>query len=136
MSLVLPTVDDINRPFWDGCREGVLRLQRCSSCGHLRYPISTICPKCLATEVEWEQVTGDGEIFTFVVFRHVYNEAWRDRVPYVVALVRLVEGPTLIGNVAGIDPEAVSVGMPVRVVFERVDDEITLPGFAPRGVSG
>ena len=108
----------------------MLRLQRCSSCGHLRYPISTICPKCLSTEAEWEQVTGDGEIFTFVVFRHVYNEAWRDRVPYVVALVRLVEGPTLIGNVAGIDPETVAVGMPVRVVFERVDDEITLPGFA------
>ena len=134
MSLVLPTLDDVNRPFWDGCREGVLRLQRCSSCGHLRYPISTICPKCLSTGADWEQVTGDGEIFTFVVFRHVYNEAWRDRVPYVVALVRLVEGPTLIGNVAGIDPETVTVGMPVRVVFEHVDDEITLPGFAPRRV--
>ena len=132
MSLVLPTVDDVNRPFWDGCREGVLRLQRCGSCGHLRYPISTICPRCLSTEADWEQMSGDGEIFTFVVFRHVYNEAWRDRVPYVVALVRLVEGPTLIGNVTGIDPETVTVGMPVSAVFERVDDEITLPGFTPR----
>jgi hypothetical protein len=134
VSLVLPVIDDINRPFWEGCREGVLRLQRCGSCGHLRYPIATICPRCLSSEAAWEQVGGDGEIFSFVVFRHVYNEAWRERVPYVVALVRLDEGPTLIGNITGVAPESVEVGMPVRVVFDRIDAEVTVPGFAPREV--
>jgi hypothetical protein len=131
VSRVLPTVDDGNRPFWDGCREGVLRLQRCS-CGHLRYPIAPVCPRCLSESAAWEQVSGRGEIYSFVVFRHVYNEAWRDRVPYTVALVSLEEGPTVIGNVSGVEPHDVRVGLSVEVRFEQATDEIAIPAFAPR----
>jgi uncharacterized OB-fold protein len=130
---VLPKIDDGNRPFWDGCREGVLRLQRCEDCGHLRYPIAGYCPRCLSAQAVWEEVSGCGEVYSFVVFRHAYNDAWRDRVPYVVALVQLEEGPIVIGNVDDAEPEAVRVGMPVEVRFERVDDEVTVPAFAPRG---
>jgi uncharacterized OB-fold protein len=132
MTVVLPVVDDGNRPFWEGCREGVLRLQRCRRCGSLRYPVSPVCPRCLSEEADWEEVTGDGEVYSFAVFRHAYNEAWRARLPYVVALVQLEAGPTLIGNVVGLDPDLVVVGLPVSVVFERVTDEVSIPVFAPR----
>ena len=131
MSLVLPVIDDLNRPFWDGCRTGVLRLQRCARCSRLRYPVAAVCPRCLSTEAAWEQVSGRGEVFSFVVFRHAYNEAWRDRLPYCVALVRLEEGPIVIGNVLGAEPEAIHVGLPVRAVFEVVTEEVSRPGFEP-----
>jgi uncharacterized OB-fold protein len=134
MTRILPAIDDGNRPFWDGCREGVLRLQRCE-CGHLRYPVAPLCPRCLSTSATWEEVSGHGEIYSFAVFRHSYNEAWRDRIPYAVALVRLDEGPIVISDVAVDDPAAVHVGMPVEVVFEQVDDEVAVPAFAPRKVS-
>jgi uncharacterized protein len=129
--IVLPQIDDANRPFWDGCRDGVLRLQRCSDCRHLRYPISIVCPHCLSTEATWEQMSGLGEVYTFAIFRHAYNDGWRDRVPYNVALVQLAEGPTLISNVVGVEPEALRVGLPVAVVFETVGDDVTVPRFAP-----
>jgi uncharacterized OB-fold protein len=129
--LVLPQIDDANRPFWDGCREGVLRIQGCSDCGHLRYPISIVCPKCLSTDATWEPMSGRGEVYTFGIFRHAYNDGWRERVPYNVALVQLDEGPTLISNVVGIAPEALRVGLPVTVVFEAVTDEVTVPQFTP-----
>lgn len=129
---VLPTIDDGNRPFWDGCREGVIRLQRCAACGHLRYPVAPLCPRCLATETVWEDVSGAGEVYSFAVFRHAYNDAWRERIPYTVALVRLEEGPTLISNVVGIEPEQVRVGLPVEAVFERASDDVTIPQFRPR----
>jgi hypothetical protein len=135
VSRVLPAVDDGNRPFWDGCREGVLKLQRCGGCGRLRYPVAPVCPHCLSEDARWEAVSGRGEIYSFAVFRHAYNDAWRDRVPYAVALVRLEEGPTLIGDVTGIDPADISVGMLVEAVFERVSDEITVPAFAPRSAA-
>lgn len=131
MPLILPTVDELNRPFWNGCKEGVLRLQRCDGCGALRYPISPVCPSCLSTDVGWEQVSGRGEVYTFGVFRHLYNDAWADRIPYAVAIVRLEEGPFMIGDVVDVDVDAVHVGMPVRVRFEEATPDVTLPRFAP-----
>lgn len=127
MTLILPSIDDLNRPFWDGCAEGELRLQRCA-CGHLRYPISTLCPACLSTTYAWERVSGKGRVFTFAVFRHVYNDAWADRVPYVVALVQLDEGPRMLSNVVGSPPEDVRVDAPVEVLFET-DEGVAIPRF-------
>jgi uncharacterized protein len=118
----------VNGPFWDACRAGELRLQRCGGCGHLRYPVAEHCPRCLSTDAAWERVSGDGEVYSFGVFRHQYRADWP--VPYTVALVRLAEGPTLISNVVGVEPEAVRVGMPVSVVFED-----GIPKFTPRGGS-
>jgi uncharacterized OB-fold protein len=31
------------------------------------------------------------------------------------------------------EPEHIEIGMPVQVVFERLNDEITLPKFRPAG---
>jgi uncharacterized OB-fold protein len=53
--------------------------------------------------------------------------------PYVVALVELAEGTRLVTNIVGIAPEAVTLGMPVRVRFEEFDDGLVLPLFEPDG---
>jgi uncharacterized OB-fold protein len=128
---ILPTIDDGNRPFWDGCLAGVLMLQRCEACGHLRYPISPVCPQCIGTSATWVETDPAGEVYSFGVFRHAYNDAWRDRVPYTVALVRLDAGPTLISNIVGVDPQDVRVGQRVTAVFEHVTDDVAIPQFTP-----
>lgn len=131
MSAILPVIDDLNRPFWDGCREGRLTIQRCKDCQKLRYPTSPICPHCTGREWTWDPVTGRGAVYTFVVFRHAYNDSWRERVPYTVAIVELDEGVMMIGDIIGIAPEQVTVGMPVRVDFESQTPELTVPRFVP-----
>ena len=132
---ILPTVDDTNRPFWDGCREGVLRLQRCTACGHLRYPISRYCPRCLSESTEWEAVDGRGSVYSFGVFRHGYNDAWRDRVPYVVALVQLDAGPTLISTIDGLTDLPVTTGTVTYAGRNGVPDKdvviLTVEGGEP-----
>jgi len=125
---VLPQLDELNRPFWDACRNRVLVVQRCA-CGHLRYPVVPFCPRCLSGEYVWERMSGRAEVYSFTVFRHAYSDAWRDRLPYVVALVMLDEGPTMISNVVDVAPEEVQVGLSVRVVFDRLTEEITVPCF-------
>jgi uncharacterized OB-fold protein len=129
MPLILPQVDDLNRPFWDGARDGVLRLQRCGGCGTLRYPISPICPSCLSTEFTWEQVSGRGEVYTFGVFRHTYNDAWSDRAPYAVAIIKLEEGPFMIADLVDVDVDDVRVGMRVSVLYDAVTPDVTIPRF-------
>lgn len=131
MPLILPVVDDGNRAYWDGAKDGVLRLQRCAGCGQLRYPISPVCPNCMSTELAWEDVSGRGAVYTFGVFRHAYNDAWRDRIPYAVAIVQLEEGPFVIADLVEVDADDVSVGMPVHVHFDEATPDVTVPRFAP-----
>lgn len=126
-----PVVTDINRTFWDSIGQGELRLQRCISCGLLRYPIASICPNCLGRAAEWELLSGRGTVYSTVVFHQVYNQAFADEVPYNVAIVELEEGPRLMTNVIGVEPSTVRVGQPVRVVFTAVVDNATIPQFAP-----
>ena len=56
----LPELTAENRPFWDACRERRLAMQRCGGCGHLRYPVSAFCPRCLSEQVEWVDLSGAG----------------------------------------------------------------------------
>lgn len=114
---ILPTIDDLNRPFWDGCAAGELRLQACVPAGHIRYPTSDVCPICLSAEFDWRAMSGEGEILSWIVFHHAYNPAWADRTPYNVVLVQLAEGPRMFGNVEPLGRTDLAVGAPVRVVF-------------------
>ena len=132
----LPTLTDENRPFWQGCKEGKLRLQQCNDCGHIRYPISHCCPKCLSYQFEWKDLSGRGEVFSYVVFHQLYNKAFEKDIPYNVALVQLEEGPRMYSNVVGVDSndsDAVKVGDKLEAVFDPVNPEVTIPRFKLRG---
>jgi uncharacterized OB-fold protein len=126
-----PAPTELTGPFWGGGLSGELRLQKCASCGHIRYPVSTICPDCWSADYDWTAMSGRGTVQSYIVFERAYHEAWADRVPYTVALIELAEGPVLISNVTGADPSAVRVGQPVTVVFERRSATAALPQFTP-----
>ncbi len=126
-----PPVTDLTRPFWAGGLVGELRLQRCADCGHIRFPVSAICPGCLSGRAEWTVTSGRGSVLSYAVFERSYHESWQDQVPYVVALIELDEGPVLISNVIGVPPSAVTVGQRVTVTFPRRGADAALPQFTP-----
>lgn len=127
----LPTITDENRPFWEGCKQGKLQLQQCGECGHIRYPISHVCPDCLSYEFAWKPLSGRGTVFSYIVFHQLYNKAFAEDLPYNVALVQLAEGPRMYSNVVGVANDAVKIGDPVEVVFDAVTPEVTIPKFRP-----
>jgi uncharacterized OB-fold protein len=127
----LPEITEGNRPFWEGLRERILRMQRCSNCGHLRYPISEWCPRCLEESCEWAALTGRGEVASTIVFHQVYDKAFAGDVPYNVSLIQLDEGPRIFSNVVDVPPSDVAVGDRVEIVFDDVTDGVTLPRFRP-----
>ncbi len=127
----LPELDDINRPFWEAAHQGRLCLQKCSDCDHVRYPVSHVCPNCLSYDSEWTEVSGKGEVYSYIVFHQKYNAAFEGDLPYNVALIQLDEGPRMISNVTGVANDAVKVGDRVQVTFDRVTDEISIPRFTP-----
>lgn len=125
----LPTVDEANRPFWAAARAQQLVLQHCGACGKPRYPINHVCPHCLSDRFDWKAVSGRGTVYSSIVFHQVYNPAYTGDVPYNVSLIQLEEGPRMISNVVGLPPSDVKVGDAVRVVFDKVTPEISIPRF-------
>jgi uncharacterized protein len=127
MNAILPELNDVNRGFWEATADGRLAVQKCGNCGELRYPISEVCPRCLSFDRRWETLSGRGTLYSWIVFHHPYHPAWRDKLPYTVALVELEEGPMLISNLVAGEP---ALGMPLQVIFEQAGD-FAIPRFAP-----
>jgi uncharacterized OB-fold protein len=116
----------LSLPFWQGCRAGELRYQRCAGCRTANFPPTEHCRLCLSAELHWEQSGGVGEIYSWtVVYRPVTAEF---EPPYAPAIVTLDEGYQMLTNVVGVAPEELAVGLRVRAQFHAVGD-LTLPYF-------
>jgi uncharacterized protein len=113
--------------FWDGTAQGELRIQRCRGCGTLRHPPGPMCPACGADKPEYLVAAGTGEVYSYVVHHHPPVPGHQS--PFVVALVQLTEGVRMVGELLGVDPDQVRVGMPVRAEFVKVDSDLTLPAW-------
>ena len=128
----IPAITPDMKPFFDAAKRHELVVQRCRGCGAHRFPAREICSTCLSRDAEWVKVSGEGEIFSYNVMHQVYHPGFADEVPYAVVVVKLQEGAKMNSNLKGIAPDAIKIGMPVRVVFEDVSDEVTLPKFVKR----
>lgn len=128
----LPALTEDNTPFWAACRKGILSMQQCAGCGHIRYPINRHCPRCLSTDYAWTPLSGRGTVYAYVVFHKAYHPGFKNDVPYNVALVHLEEGPRMYSNIVGVPLDRVRIGDEVEVVFDKVTPDITIPRFRPR----
>ena len=115
--------------FFEGARQGNLLIQRCAECGVLRHPPRPACASC--GSFEWDTVasSGRGTVYSFVVVHHPQVGGFDYPLP--IAVVELEEGTRLVGDLIGVDPVAVEIGMPVVVEMVAVDDELTIPMFRP-----
>jgi len=105
-----------DQPFWDALDAGTFMLARCT-CGAY-YARSQACLQCGAgaQALTWEPASGRGTVRTFVVFDKPYHPYFKDRTPYVVAVVTLQEGPEITTNIVDTDVSNVAIGMPVRII--------------------
>jgi uncharacterized protein len=122
--------DPDTEPYLMAALEGRLVLQRCDSCGKYQLYGRAMCQFC-GGDVSWVDASGRGTVASWTVIRQNHARPWREMLPYVVALVDLEEGPRLMTNIVGCDPEEVFIGMPVVVRFENVSDEAAIALFEP-----
>jgi uncharacterized OB-fold protein len=127
----LPRPTPLSQPWWDACRQQQLLLQRCSDCEHSQFYPRTFCTACASAAVDWVQASGQGAVLSYTVIRHPVSPAYKSEVPYIIALIKLEEGPVMMSTLAGCDPEDARVGMRVQVGFEEWTDTITMPHFKP-----
>jgi uncharacterized protein len=128
---ILPRLTDRNRDFWTGGADGELRFWRCQDCHLYIHPPQPICPRDLSKNMA---VSGRATLATY----SVNHQAWMPGpdLPYVVAIVEIVEQPSLrlTTNLVNCPPDDIVIGMPVRVTFERHADaagDVYIPLFEP-----
>lgn len=126
----LPRLEPDTEFFWTSGATGELRILRCQDCGHYLHPPVPRCRSCGSADLQPEAVSGRGTVFTYTVNRQPFLASMPP--PYVIAIVELVEqeGLQFTTNVVDCEPDEVSIGMPVTVVFEQ-HGEIWLPKFVP-----
>lgn len=124
-----PGISDDTRFFWEGCDAGELRIQRCKSCGNLQHLPAPVCIKCHSFELDYQVVSGAGELYSFVVMH--YPEVAPFDHPNPIGLIQLDEGVRLTAGLVGIERDELKIGQRVQVEFQTFDDELTLPMFRP-----
>lgn len=128
-SLDDPYADEWTRPFWDHATQETLSAQQCSGCGAFRMPPGRICPKCHGKDFHWPELPGTGTLYSFIVVRHPLRPDMADYVPYVPAVVEADGAPgcRFITNVVDVALDDIECDMPLRVVWNHVNDRLVLP---------
>ncbi|MGW4335903.1 Zn-ribbon domain-containing OB-fold protein [Rhodococcus koreensis] len=131
MSGPVPQPTPETLPFWEGTAQQELRIQRCAACElHYFYP-RPFCPLCGADDVHWLSASGKAELVSYVIdYRPL--PPFPPKVPIVIALVELEEGPRMMSNIVGVEPDPANfeLGMKLFVQFVERGDQ-TLPMFTP-----
>lgn len=135
ISKPLPAITTEAKPFWDAAAQQKLLIQRCQDCNAWVWTPRPSCNECGSEKVQWTQMNGKGEVYSFTVIRQVVgraaSKAFEPDIPYVIAWVDLDEGPRLITNIIGCPVEDVKLGMKVTVQFDQAAEKVWLPKFRP-----
>jgi uncharacterized OB-fold protein len=130
----LPRIEPANQEFWDGLALGEFRVARCEDCGNYNWVRYPACRSCLSERQTWTPVSGRATVWSYSIV-HRGPGAFRTEVPYAVVLAKLEEEPRsciVIGNTLGIANEDLRIGLPLKIVFEKVPDEdVTIFRFGP-----
>ncbi|MDQ1001806.1 putative OB-fold protein [Neobacillus niacini] len=124
-----PTIE--TAPYWEGCHNHELLIQECKECGHHQFYPRIMCTDCSSPRMEWVPASGKGKVKSFTIMHRAITKAYLAEAPYVIALIELEEGPTMMSNVVQCELKNVEIGMEVEVVFEDWSEEISIPKFKP-----
>ena len=125
----IPTPE--TQPYWDGAAAGELRIQRCRDCRQAYFYPRPLCPSCGSGDVEWFTASGRATLYSYVI-NHRPAPGFEADAPYAIAVVQLAEGPRMMTNLVGVepDPEQLPLDMTLMVEFEPRGEQ-AVPVFRP-----
>lgn len=123
--------DPADIPFWEACEQGRFLLHQCAQCARSYWPASR-CVDHGDEAMQWVEASGRGSLHTYTIMHRAYQPTMKNKVPYVVGVVELEEGPLYHANIIGCEHDALSVGMALRCTMERhAETGLTIPQFSP-----
>ncbi|MEH7378856.1 Zn-ribbon domain-containing OB-fold protein [Bacillus sp. JJ1533] len=123
-----PTVTPITKPFWDAVARNEFILQKCEDCGKWVFYPRSHCPHCWSNHLEWKPASGNGRLKTWSVVHRPGHLAWAEVAPYVLGVVELEEGPTMLTHLLVQPNQELKIGLPLKVKTIKIND-VWLPFF-------
>lgn len=133
MTAPWPIADADTQQYWDAVAERRFVIQQCKTCTRYQYYPRSVCTSCSSLDLEFVPASGRGTIYSYTVSRRPAHPDLADRVPYVVGLVDLAEGPRMLVNIVASGPEDVRIGAEATVTFLEMADGVVLPAFEVAG---
>ncbi|BBZ47143.1 bifunctional MaoC family dehydratase N-terminal/OB-fold nucleic acid binding domain-containing protein [Mycobacterium parmense] len=112
--MMRPAVSRDTAFFWEGVEAHELRIQRRPD-GSLQHPPVPAVWQDKERAIDYVVAAGTGTVFSYVV-HHAPKVPGRT-LPFVIALVELDEGVRMLGELRGVEPAEVKIGMPVRATY-------------------
>lgn len=122
-------------PFWKATRDRKLLLQYCRVTGRYQFFPKPISVFTGGQDLEWREVSGRGEIFSYTVAR-IGRPPFAGHTPYLIATVTLDEGVNVIANIIGCEIDRIAIGMRVRAAWAPLPDGTHVLLFEPDESSG
>ncbi len=127
----IPVVNSWSKPYWEAANQNKFVIQKCKDCGEFNFIPRMACPTCFSDNMGWVEASGKGTVYSHTTVLNNAPTAFQNDCPYVVAIIKLAEGPQMVSNIIGIDPEKIHCDMEVEVTFERLNEEFNLPKWKP-----
>jgi len=91
----------------------------CPACEEKIFPPRDVCPHCTEEAGPDFQFSGKGKLYSYTTI-HNAPEGYRGNTPYIVALVKLEEGPLITAQLTDIDETDIKIGMPLEMVTRKL----------------
>ena len=104
--------------FRKGLEQGEIKLQNCQSCRKSVFFPRIACPQCHSTKLDWQKVSGRGEVYSTTIVRRKPERGG----DYNVCMIELPEGARTMSRVTDIAPDQVTIGMAVELFVGEIDD--------------
>ncbi len=127
----MPRPTPTTEPFWQGLAQDSLMLQHCDDCAEWVFYPRTHCSHCLSPNLEWQQVSGEGEIYSFTIARRPTAPPFAGMEPQFIAVVQLKEGVRMNTVITNAKESDLKVGAKVKPCFMHTDGDQTLLYFEP-----
>ena len=126
----LPVPTPVSEPFWHGLANDQVIIQQCNDCqAWVFYPRSH-CNHCLSPNLNWQEVSGLGKVYSFTIARRPTAPQFADELPQLIAVVELNEGVRMNCVLVNVEADEIFIGMDVKAVFHRINGA-TLLYFEP-----
>src|SRR4051794_34791054 len=112
-----PTITAVSKPFWDAVARKEFILQKCNDCNEWVFYPREICPHCWSTYLEWTPASGNAALKTWGIVHRPGHPAWQEVAPYVLGIVELEEGPTMMTHLLLELDQELHIGLPLQVNF-------------------
>ena len=133
----MPAATKISAPFWQALKEDKVKIQQCNVCdGWVFFPRNH-CSHCLAHDLEWKEVSGEGTLYSYTLTRIPTMPEFGDEMPQALAVVELAQGVRVNTTLIDVEEQDIKIGMAVKPVFDKVtSDGVTLLRFTATSNAG